>query len=81
MYCLVVIGDRNSLLISSLQPAKGVEDAVDAFFGAGDTGSQGVLEGFKTVVKGGLSAILGDTSAGESYDERFFLCIKQYATP
>ncbi|MCJ1292386.1 hypothetical protein MMC34_003936 [Xylographa carneopallida] len=57
--------------------SEGVDTAVDAFFGAGDTGSKGVLEGFKSVVKTGLSAILGDTSAGESYDEKFFVCIKQ----
>jgi len=31
------------------------------------------------VVKVGLSAILGDTAAGESYDEKFFVCMKQYA--
>ncbi|MCJ1287755.1 hypothetical protein MMC26_007107 [Xylographa opegraphella] len=57
----------------------GVDSAVDAFFGAGDTGSKGVLEGFKSVVKTGLSAILGDSSAGESYDEKFFVCIKHNA--
>lgn len=37
----------------------------------------GVLDGFKSVVKTGLSAILGDSSAGESYDKKFFVCIKQ----
>jgi hypothetical protein len=74
-----LIGDNNSLPVISLQPAKGVEDAVDAFFGTSDTGSKGVLEGFKNVVKVGLSAILGDTSAGECYDEKFFVCMKQYA--
>ena len=58
-----------------------MDSAVDAFFGAGDTGTKGVLDGFKSVVKTGLSAILGDTSAGESYDEKFFVCIKQCATP
>ena len=47
--------------------------------GAGDTGSKGVLEGFKNVVKTGLSTILGHTSAGESYDKKFFVCVKQYA--
>jgi len=29
-------------------------------------------------VKTGLKTILGDTSAGESYDEKFFVCIKQF---
>ena len=56
----------------------GVGTAVDAFFGAGDTGSKGVLEGLKNVVKTGLSIILGDTSAGESYDKKFFVYAKQY---
>ncbi|KAI9743495.1 MAG: hypothetical protein M1818_002808 [Claussenomyces sp. TS43310] len=59
--------------------APGVEQAVDAFFGAAQTGTQGVLDGFKAVVKTGLKAILGDTSAGESYDEKFFVCIKHNA--
>lgn len=62
---------------SGLQPGEGVEKAVDAFFGASETGKKGVLEGFKNVVKVGLSAILGDTSAGESYDKKFFVCVKQ----
>ncbi|KAG5803753.1 hypothetical protein H9Q74_005990 [Fusarium xylarioides] len=60
-------------------PGKGVEDAVDAFFGASDTGTKGALDGFKSVVKTGLSAILGDSSAGESYDKKFFVCIKHNA--
>jgi hypothetical protein len=50
---------------------------VDAFFGAGDTGAKGVLEEFKQIVTTGLSTILGDTSAGESYDKKFFVCVKQ----
>ncbi|KAM7191520.1 hypothetical protein V8F33_008871 [Rhypophila sp. PSN 637] len=28
--------------------------------------------------QGSLQAILGDSSAGESYDKKFFVCIKQY---
>jgi hypothetical protein len=79
MYYCVIIGDDDGLLVLFQQPAQGVDDAVDAFFGAGDTGVKGVLDGFKNVVKVGLSAILGDSSAGESYDEKFFVCIKQYA--
>ncbi|KAL8925066.1 MAG: hypothetical protein Q9208_003750 [Pyrenodesmia sp. 3 TL-2023] len=59
--------------------APGVDEAVNAFFGAAKTGAEGVLEGFKAVVKTGLKAILGDTSAGESYDEKFFVCIKHNA--
>ena len=55
-----------------------MDEAVNAFFGAGETGAKGVLDGFKAVVKTGLKTILGDTSAGESYDEKFFVCIKQY---
>ncbi|KAL9077599.1 MAG: hypothetical protein Q9157_003295 [Trypethelium eluteriae] len=57
----------------------GVDEAVNAFFGSGDTGAPGVLDGFKAVVKTGLKTILGDTSAGESYDEKFFVCIKHNA--
>jgi hypothetical protein len=71
--------ERHVKVDTETAPAKGVEDAVDDFFGAGDTGSKGVLEGFKNVVKVGLSAILGDTSAGESYDEKFFVCMKHNA--
>ena len=63
--------------LTAPQPGEGVNKAVDAFFGAGDTGAQGVLEGFKNVVKTGLSTILGDSSAGESYDKKFFVCVKQ----
>ncbi|KAF5717121.1 hypothetical protein FMUND_5939 [Fusarium mundagurra] len=37
------------------------------------------LDGFKSVVKTGLSAILGDSSAGESYDKKFFVCVKHNA--
>ncbi|KAF8151105.1 hypothetical protein K438DRAFT_1988373 [Mycena galopus ATCC 62051] len=55
----------------------GVEQAVDAFFG--DTGIKGVLDGFKAVVKTGLKTILGDTSAGEGYDQKLFVCIKHNA--
>jgi hypothetical protein len=65
-------------ILTHLQASDGVDKAVDAFFGAGDTGVKGVLEGFKSVVKTGLQAILGDTSAGESYDKKFFVCIKQF---
>ncbi|KAK2694506.1 hypothetical protein QWA68_005730 [Fusarium oxysporum] len=69
--------DRESAMKTS--PGKGVEDAVDAFFGASETGTKGVLDGFKSVVKTGLSAILGDSSAGESYDKKFFVCMKHNA--
>ncbi|KAF2635816.1 hypothetical protein P280DRAFT_522750 [Massarina eburnea CBS 473.64] len=58
-------------------PGENANKAVDAFFGASSTGSKGVLEGFKGVVKTGISAILGDSLASESYDEKFFVCVKQ----
>jgi hypothetical protein len=35
------------------------------------------MDGFKSVVKLGLKSILSDSSAGESYDKKFFVCIKQ----
>ena len=40
-------------------------------------GLNDILPG-QAVVKTGLKQILGDTSAGESVDEKFFVCIKQY---
>lgn len=72
------IASCNRDILIALQSSPGVEQAVDPFFGMGDTGSKGALEGFKSVVKTGLKQILGDTSAGESYDKKFFVCIKQY---
>ena len=51
---------------------------MDTFFGAADTDTKGVLDGFKCVVKSCLSTILGDTSAVESYDKEFFVCVKQH---
>ncbi|KAJ4179363.1 hypothetical protein NW767_014647 [Fusarium falciforme] len=57
--------------------APGVREAINAFFGGSETGGKGVLDGFKAVVKTGLKTILGDTSAGESYDQKFFVYIKQ----
>ncbi|KAK4692046.1 hypothetical protein P7C71_g5083, partial [Lecanoromycetidae sp. Uapishka_2] len=74
-----VPGKRALRFERHVSPGAGVENAVDAFFGASDTGTKGVLEGFKNVVKTGLSTILGDTSAGESYDKKFFVCVKHNA--
>ncbi|KAL0058650.1 hypothetical protein AAF712_014663 [Marasmius tenuissimus] len=90
--------ERSVRVDTGAEGAPGVEQAVDAFFGASKTGMDGVLEGFKVskvlsnvatahlpdyliqaVVKTGLKVILGDTSAGESYDEKFFVCIKHNA--
>ncbi|KAI1808693.1 hypothetical protein F4811DRAFT_569486 [Daldinia bambusicola] len=71
--------ERHVQVDTESAPGDGVDKAVDAFFGAGDTGGKGVLEGFKNVVKTGLSTILGDTSAGESYDKKFFVCVKHNA--
>jgi hypothetical protein len=59
-----------------IQPGKGVEAAVDTFLGAGEMGN--VLDGLKSVVKTGLSGILEDSAAGESFDKKFFVCVKQY---
>jgi len=72
--------ERSVRVDTSSEGAPGVGDAVDAFFGAADgSNKDGVLEGFKAVVKTGLKAILGDTSAGESYDKKFFVCLKHNA--
>ncbi|KAJ6491049.1 hypothetical protein C8R45DRAFT_1138064 [Mycena sanguinolenta] len=74
-----VPGKRALRFERSVRVDCGAAEAVDAFFGAGDTGTKGVLDGFKAVVKTGLKTILGDTSAGESYDQKFFVCIKHNA--
>ncbi|RYP54587.1 hypothetical protein DL768_000647 [Monosporascus sp. mg162] len=58
-----------------------VENSVDPLFGVSDAGTKGVLEAFKSVVKTGLSAILRNSSAGDSYDEKFFVSIKEQAPP
>ncbi|KAL6708470.1 hypothetical protein ACN47E_002733 [Coniothyrium glycines] len=71
--------ERHVQVDAESTPGAGVEQAVDAFFGVAQTGTTGVLDGFKSVVKTGLSAILGDSSAGESYDKKFFVCIKHNA--
>ncbi|KAJ5108645.1 hypothetical protein N7456_005320 [Penicillium angulare] len=71
--------ERSVRVDTGSEGSPGVDEAVDAFFGVADTGSKGVLEGFKAVVKTGLKQILGDTSAGESYDKKFFVCIKHNA--
>ncbi|KAL0564192.1 hypothetical protein V5O48_017861 [Marasmius crinis-equi] len=71
--------ERSVRVDTGAQGAPGISEAVDAFFGASKTGVEGVLEGFKNVVKTGLNVILGDTAAGESYDEKFFVCIKHNA--
>ncbi|RYO92425.1 hypothetical protein DL764_008132 [Monosporascus ibericus] len=60
---------------------QGVEHSVNASFGVSDTGTKGVLDGFKSVVKTGLSTILWYSSAGESYDEKFFVSIKEQGPP
>ncbi|RYP77279.1 hypothetical protein DL769_003428 [Monosporascus sp. CRB-8-3] len=67
--------------ISGKGALRGVENAINAFFGVSDTSTKGVHEGFKSVVKTGLSAILRNSSAGESYDEKFFVSTKEQAPP
>ncbi|OAL44808.1 hypothetical protein IQ07DRAFT_521398 [Pyrenochaeta sp. DS3sAY3a] len=56
-----------------------VEYAVDSFLGASETTTQYFRDGLKSVVKSGLSPILGDSSTGESYDKKFFVCVKHNA--
>ncbi|KAJ5609427.1 hypothetical protein N7528_009994 [Penicillium herquei] len=60
---------------------------IDTYFGYG--GSKGIakpagvekdaLDAFKTVVNRGMTEFLTDTSVGESYDKKFFVCIKHNA--
>jgi hypothetical protein len=75
--------DRHVMVDTEQEPGSGVEAAVDAFFGAGtakgDEVKKDVLDGFKAVVKTALTTILGDSGAGESYDKKFFVCIKHNA--
>ncbi|KAF5563896.1 hypothetical protein FPHYL_4922 [Fusarium phyllophilum] len=71
--------ERRFVVDAESTPGKGIDDAVDAFMGASNTGSKRALDGFKFVVKTGLSAILSDSCAGESYDKKFFICVKHNA--
>ncbi|KAJ6022156.1 hypothetical protein N7540_007660 [Penicillium herquei] len=60
---------------------------IDTYFGYG--GSKGsvkpagvekdALDAFKTVVTRGMGEFLTDTSVGEAYDKKFFVCIKHNA--
>ena len=49
--------------------------AVNEFF----KGKAGVKEGFKTLVKHGLSGIIGDTTIGETKDKMFFVFPENYS--
>ena len=49
--------------------------AVNEFF----KGKAGVKEGFKTLVKHGLSGIIGDTTIGETEDKMFFVFPENYS--
>ncbi|KAI0347124.1 hypothetical protein BDW22DRAFT_1351492 [Trametopsis cervina] len=57
----------------------GVSEAVDSFFNVGQGGKQSILDGFKSIVNVALKAALGDTTAGEAYDKKFFVCIHHNA--
>lgn len=52
-----------------------IMDAVNEFF----KGKAGVKEGFKTIVKQGLSGIIGDTTIGEVEDSMFFVFPENYS--
>lgn len=52
-----------------------IMDAVNEFF----KGKAGVKEGFKTIVKHGLSGIIGDTTIGEVEDSMFFVFPENYS--
>ncbi len=52
-----------------------IMDAVNEFF----KGKSGVKEGFKTLVKHGLSGIIGDTTIGETEDKMFFVFPENYS--
>ncbi|KAL8785472.1 MAG: hypothetical protein Q9195_008615 [Heterodermia aff. obscurata] len=60
----------------SEKPAEGIDSAINSFFGAasggGDTKSQ-VLDGFKKTVGSALNAFLGNTSAGQKEETKYFV--------
>ncbi|KAI1263615.1 hypothetical protein F5Y18DRAFT_393563 [Xylariaceae sp. FL1019] len=66
--------ERSVRVDASSERSSDIDEAIDGFFG---NNGKGVLDGFKSVVKLGLKGILSDSSAGESYDKKFFVCIKQ----
>ncbi|KAI0143118.1 hypothetical protein GGR57DRAFT_366536 [Xylariaceae sp. FL1272] len=68
--------ERSVRVDASSERSSDIDEAIDGFFG---NNGRGVLDGFKSVVKLGLKGILSDTSAGESYDKKFFVCIKHNA--
>lgn len=52
-----------------------IMDAVNSFF----KGSSGLKDGFATLVKQGLSGLIGNTSLGESSEDMFFVFPENYA--
>lgn len=52
-----------------------IMEAVDEFF----KGKKGVKEGFRTLVKHGLSGLIGDTTIGETEDKMFFVFPENYS--
>lgn len=52
-----------------------IMEAVDSFF----TGKKGVKDGFKKLVKQGLSGLIGNTSIGETTEEMFFVFPENYS--
>ncbi|ECF1925506.1 hypothetical protein E1L25_26620 [Salmonella enterica subsp. enterica serovar Newport] len=55
--------------------SKSIDDVVDAFF----TGGDGLLNGFKSLVKTGLSTILGNEQAGESQQNIYIVGMEHNA--
>ncbi|KAJ5735801.1 uncharacterized protein N7483_000926 [Penicillium malachiteum] len=64
---------------------KDLSTTIDTYFGYGGSNTkplgveEDALNGFKTVVTRGMEEFLTDTSAGEAYDKKFFVCIKHNA--
>lgn len=52
-----------------------IMEAVDSFF----KGSSGLKDGFATLVKQGLSGLIGNTSLGETSEDMFFVYPENYA--
>lgn len=69
-----VLGFQQGYTVSSSETIdNGLTTAIDQFF-SGDT-----KDGFKTVIKSGLSALFADTTAGESKKEYYFVAMEHNA--
>ncbi|KAL8848618.1 MAG: hypothetical protein Q9221_006392 [Calogaya cf. arnoldii] len=66
---------RSSTAITSENPADGITGAVESFFGAadGDGSKAQLLNGFKKAVTTALNVFLGNASAGQKDESKYFV--------